>query len=50
MLIDPFPNLETHLVATDHASTSQVLMLSATKPKTDVLVTTRSKAYGNPPS
>ncbi len=50
MLIDPFPNPETHLVATYHASTSQVLMLSTTKPNTDVLVTTRSKYYGNPPS
>ena len=50
MLTNRFPNPETHLVATDHDSTSKVLMLSATKPKTDVLVTTRSKDYGNPPS
>ena len=50
MLIDPFPNPDTHLVATDHAFTSQLLMLSATKYKTNVLVTTRSKDYGNPSS
>ena len=50
VLTDPFVNLETHLVATDHASTSQVLMLSASKPKIDVLVSTRSKDYGNPSS
>lgn len=35
------------MVATDHASTSQVLMLSASKPKIEVLVSTRSKDYGN---
>ena len=35
------------MVATDHASTSQVLMLSASKPKIEVLVSTQSKDYGN---
>lgn len=48
MLKNPFPNPETHLSAIDHASTSHVLILSATKPKTDVFVTTRSNDYGNP--
>ena len=37
------------MVVTDHASTSQVLMLSTSKPKIDVLVSTRSKDYGNQP-
>lgn len=49
MFTDPFPNPETHLVAIDHASTSQVLILSATKPKNDVLVIKQSKYYSNPP-
>ena len=40
ILTDPFLNPDTHLVATDHSSTSQVLMLSSSKPKIDVLVTT----------
>lgn len=50
VLTNPFPNPERHMVATDHTSTSQVLMLSASKPKIDVLVSTRSKHYGNPSS
>jgi len=50
VLTDPFPAMETHLVATDHASTSQVLMLSITKPQNEVLVSTRNKDYGNPSS
>ena len=48
VLTNPFPTPETHLVATDHASTSQVLMLSITKPQNEVLVSTRNKDYGNP--
>lgn len=48
VLTDPFPTPETHLVATDHASTSEVLMLSITNPQNDVLVSTRNKDYGNP--
>lgn len=47
MLIDPFLNPETHMVATDHASTSQVLMISTFRPKIDVLVSIQSKYYGN---
>ena len=35
------------MVAIDHASTFQVLMLSASKLKNDILVSTRSKYYGN---
>ena len=35
------------MVATNQASTSQMLMLSASKKKDDVLVSTRSKDYGN---
>lgn len=35
------------MVATDHASTSQVIMLSHSKPKIEVLVSIRSKDYGN---
>jgi len=50
VLTNPFLNLETHLVATDHASTSQVLILSTSKPKIYALVSTRSKDYGNPSS
>ena len=47
VLTDPFPKPETNMVATDHASTSQVLMISASKPKIEVLVSTRSKDYVN---
>jgi len=50
VLTDPFPNLETNLVAIDHASTSQVLMLSISKKKNDALISTRNKDYGNPSS
>jgi len=48
VLTDPFPTLETHLVATDNASTSQVLMLFIANPQNDVFVSTRNKDYGNP--
>ena len=47
VLTFPFPTPETHLVATDHASTSHVLMLSIKNPQNDVLVSTRNKYYGN---
>ena len=47
MLTDPFPNLDTNLVATDPAPSSQVLMLSTTKPSQDILVSTRNKDYGS---
>ena len=40
MLTDPFPNLDTNMVATNPASSSQVLMLSVIKPKSDFLVST----------
>ena len=40
VLTDPFPNPETHFVATDHDSTSQVFMIATTKLKTYILVTT----------
>lgn len=46
-LTNPFPKPKTNMVATDHASTSQVLFLSTSKPKIEVLVSTRSKDYGN---
>ena len=36
------------MVAKDHASTSQVLMLSITKLQNEVLVSKRNKDYGNP--
>ena len=49
VLTDPFPKSETNMVATDQASTSQVLMLSISKQKDDVLVTIGSKYYGNQP-
>lgn len=48
MLTDPFPNLETNLVAIDHASPSQVLMLSILKQQNDALILMRNKDYGNP--
>lgn len=48
VLKNPFLNMETLMVATDPASSSQVLMLSTTKPKTDILVSTRSKVYSYP--
>ena len=47
MLIDPFLNPNTNLVATDPTSSSQVLMLSVTKPSTDNLVSMRNKYYGS---
>ena len=47
MLVDPFLNPDTNLVATDHASSSQVLMLSITKHMTDVLVSMHNKYYGS---
>ena len=47
---DPFPNLETNLVAIDYASTSQVLLLSILKKQNDTLISTRNKDYGNPSS
>lgn len=46
MLTNPFPNPDTNLVATDPISSSQVLMLSVTKPSIDILVSTRNKDYG----
>ena len=45
VLTNPFPNLDTNLFVTDLASSSQVLMLSITKPSTNVLVSTRNKYY-----
>ena len=48
MLIDPFPNPDTNLVATDPAPSSQVLMLSTTKPSQYILVSTWNKDYGSP--
>jgi len=45
-----FLSLETNLVAIDHASPCQVLMLSISKQQNDVLISTRNKYYGNPPS
>ena len=47
VLIDPFPNPDTNLVATDPAPSSQVLMLSTTKPSQDILVSKRNKYYGS---
>ena len=47
MLTDPFPNPDTNLVATDPAPSSQVLVLSSTKPSQDILVSTRNKDYGS---
>ena len=48
VLTDPFPNPDTNLVATDPALSSQVLILSTTKPSQDLLVSTRNKYYGSP--
>lgn len=48
MLTDPFPNLDTNLVAMDPAPSSQVLMLSTTKHSQDILVSTQNKDYGSP--
>ena len=48
VLIDPFPNLDANLVATGLAPSSQVLMLSTTKPSQGILVSTRNKDYGSP--
>ena len=47
MLTDPFPNPDTNMVATDPTSSSKVLMVSVTKTKTDVFVSTRNKYYGS---
>ena len=47
-MTDPFPNLETNLVASDNASPSQVLMLSISKQQNDALISTRNKDYRNP--
>ena len=46
VLTNLFPNSDTNLVATDLASSSQVLMLSVTNPSTYILVSTRNKYYG----
>ena len=46
VLTDPFPNPDTSMVATDPAPSSQVLMLSVTKPSTYILVSTRNKYNG----
>ena len=46
VLMDPFLNPDTNLVATDLASSSQVLMISVTKPLKNVLVSTHNKYYG----
>lgn len=46
VLIDPFPNPRTKLVANQNASRSQVLMLSISTQQNDAL--TRNKDYGNP--
>ena len=45
VLTNPFPNPDTNMVATNPASISQVLMLSITKPKTDVFVSMKKKYY-----
>jgi len=47
ILIDPFPNQETHLVSRDPTSSNLVSILSSTKSKVDVMVTTHNKYYGN---
>ena len=47
MLTDPFPNPDTNMVTMDLAPSSQVLMLSSTKPSIDILVSTRNKYYGS---
>ena len=47
VLTDSFPNLDTNLVATDPAPSSQVLMLSTTKPSLDILESTQNKDYGS---
>ena len=47
VLTDPFPNPDTNLVATDPASSSQVLMLSVTKPSKNILVSMHNKYYGS---
>ena len=47
MLTYPFPNLDTNLVATDPAYSSQVLMLSVKKPSIDILVSKHNKDYGS---
>ena len=46
VLTDPFPNLDTNMVATDPTPSSQVLMLSVTKTSTNILVSTGHKYYG----
>jgi len=47
MLTNPFPNQETHMVAQDPSSSNKILMLSSTKPKSNVMVATQNKGYGN---
>ena len=47
LLTYPFPNLDTNLVAMDPAPSSQVLILSTTKPSQDILVSTHNKDYGS---
>jgi len=47
-LTNPFSNPETNLVAIDHASPSQVLMLCISKHQNDALISTRNNDYGNP--
>lgn len=47
VLIDPFPNHETDMVAQDQASPSQTMMLSSTKHKDNAMVAIRNKYYGN---
>lgn len=48
VLIDPFPNQETNLVASDNASPSQVLMFSILKQQNDAFISTRNKDYRFP--
>jgi len=47
VLTDRFPNPNTNLVATNPAPSSQVLMLSITKPSKNILVSTHNKYYGS---
>lgn len=47
MLADLFPNQETHMVSWDASSFNIVLTLSSSKLKSNVLVATWNKVYGN---
>lgn len=47
VLTDLFPNQETHMVSRDPSSSNTVLMLSSLKSRSDVLVATQNKDYGN---